>query len=107
MTTCTQCGKPLPTTLDEYGPELNRPVCRDCWYQDDISEEEREDQIASLEDSIKDAETSIQNLEEEIADFENSILEWKHELREIKNKTNSEERAALFRWSNQLPLVIP
>lgn len=32
MNTCRTCGKPLPTSLDEYGPDLLRPICRDCWF---------------------------------------------------------------------------
>jgi len=35
VTHCARCGRELPTTLDEYGPDLHAPLCVVCWEADE------------------------------------------------------------------------
>lgn len=44
MTHCTRCGRALPTSLDEYGPDLQRPLCWACWQEDEREVERARDE---------------------------------------------------------------
>lgn len=109
MKTCSNlnCKKPLPTSLDEYGPDLLRPVCRDCFFSEPIDELDAETTEVELRDNIKEAESEIADLEDEISSLEDDIREWKAELRDLKSKSvisSIAQTAQLSNWKNSLPL---
>jgi hypothetical protein len=50
MKTCTRCGRKLPTTLDEYGPDLHAPLCVACWLDEESgsAERKREEELQAI-----------------------------------------------------------
>ena len=43
LTVCSQCGRPIPGLLDQYG-DLLHPVCLECWRDPPVLEDEEERQ---------------------------------------------------------------
>lgn len=71
MSTCSKCGSPLSTSLDEYG-DFRNPICRDCFLAPENSDAAKRE-LEDLEQDIEDIETEIENHNDEIDDLKDSL----------------------------------
>jgi hypothetical protein len=76
MNACAECGKPLPTPPDEYGP-VNAPLCMDCFLsganiQVDKEISRLEILIENLRCDITAQMSDVEGVEDQIEECRNS-----------------------------------
>jgi chromosome segregation ATPase len=95
MKHCIDCGKELPTFLDEFG-ELGKEKCQSCfleaqWKQPANEIETLQEEISDLDEKIDDLDEQIEELEDECRPYEIDRARKQKRLDELVRLTANKE----------------